>query len=78
MNRPFRKARTGPVLSQEEGARQGRVVRAAQAALLEREAVLLFLNSHHPALGGRPLDLAVGSAAGLHAVEMSLQSGGAR
>jgi uncharacterized protein (DUF2384 family) len=66
---PFRKRRTGPVLSREEGVRQGAVVRSAQAALRSTEAVRAFLNSHHAGLSGRPIDLAVASQAGLLAVQ---------
>lgn len=70
MNDPFRKrGRKGPILSPEEGQRQGRIVRSAQAALGSVEAVRTFLNTHHNALAGRPLDLAVASEAGLAAVE---------
>lgn len=72
----FRKARTGPVLSHEESARQGRVVRSAQAALGSVEAVRAFLNSHHPSLDGRPIDLAVASDAGLAAVEAAMAADG--
>ena len=72
--RVFRKARTGPVLSRDEGARQGRAVRSAAAALADTEAVRLFLNSHHPGLRGRPIDLAVASEAGLQAVETAIRA----
>ena len=72
MNYAFRKKWSGPVLSPDEGARQGRVVRAATAALNDTEAVRLFLNSHHAGLCGRPLDLAVASEAGLAAVEAAI------
>jgi uncharacterized protein (DUF2384 family) len=77
MNSPFRKRRpSGPVLSPDEGKRQGRAVRAAQSALGSVEAVREFLNSHHHGLGGRPLDLAVESEIGLAAVEALLTAGG--
>ena len=66
---PFRKRRTGPVLSREEGVRQGAAVRSAQAALHSIEAVRAFLNTHHAGLSGRPIDLAVASQAGLLAVQ---------
>ena len=69
---PFRKKRTGPVLSFEQGARQGQAVRSAQTALRSTEAVRAFLNSHHAGLSGRPIDLAVASQAGLLAVERAL------
>ena len=74
--RPFRKARTGPVLSREESARQGRAVKAAQAALGSVEAVREFLNSHHAALDARPIDLAVASDAGLASVEAAIAAQG--
>jgi uncharacterized protein (DUF2384 family) len=73
MNDPFRKrGRKGPVLSPDEGKRQGQAVRSAQAALGSVEAVRAFLNSHHQALEGRPLDVAVASEAGLIAVEAAI------
>lgn len=73
MNDPFRRrGRAGPVLTRDEGQRQSRIVRAAQAALGSVEAVRGFLNSHHAALDGRPLDLAVASEGGLVAVEAAI------
>ena len=68
----FRKARSGPILSRDESARQGRAVRAAAAALADSDAVRAFLNSHHAGLRGRPLDLAVSSEACLKAVETAI------
>jgi hypothetical protein len=73
MNVAFRKARLGPVLSRDEGVRQGLAVKAALAAL--GAEARSFLNSHHAGLRGRPLDLAVASAAGLQAVEAELRTG---
>jgi len=64
----FRRAHT-QVLSRDESVRQGRAVRAAHAALGSIDAVRAFLNNPHPALGARPIDLAVASDAGLAAVE---------
>jgi len=76
---PFRKRRPKLApLSHEAGQRQGRIVRTAQAALGSVEAVRAFLNGHHPALDGRPIDLAVASEAGLIAVEAAIASEGAR
>ena len=72
MNRVFRKARTGPVLSRDEFARQGQAVKIAAAALADTDAVRAFLNSHHEGLRGRPIDLAVASDAGLAAVETAI------
>ena len=68
----FRKARSGPVLSRDEFARQGHAVRSATAAFGDAGAVRVFLNSHHTGLGGRPLDLAVASANGLEAVQTAI------
>jgi hypothetical protein len=68
----FRKRKTGPVLSPDAFARQGDAVRAAAAAFADPAQVRGFLNGHHGGLGGRPLDLAVASAAGLAAVEMAI------
>jgi uncharacterized protein (DUF2384 family) len=72
----FRKARKAPALSREESVRQGKAVRAAQAALGSVEAVRAFLNSHNEALGGRPIDLAIASEAGLIAVETAIPAEG--
>ena len=72
MSFPFRKAKAGPALSADEGRRQSRAVRSAQAALGSVEAVRAFLNSHHSTLKGRPIDLAVASEAGLIAVETAI------
>lgn len=59
-------------LSPEQADRQGQVARSAWTALGSRDAVVAFLNNHDEALGGRPLDLAVGSAEGLVAVEQAM------
>lgn len=73
MKDPFRKrgAKIAP-LSPEEGIRQGRAARAAQAALGSVDEVRAFLNNRHEGLGGRPLDLAIASDAGLMAVEAEI------
>lgn len=72
MSDPFRRRRRqGPVLSPDEGKRQGRAVRAAQA-LGDVGVVRAFLNFPHATLGGRPIDLAVASEAGLAAVEAEI------
>jgi len=68
----FRKTRKAPALSREESVRQGKAVRSAQAALGSVEAVRAFLNNHHESLGGRPIDIAVASDAGLIAVEAAI------
>lgn len=73
MSDPYRKRRPKLTpLSAEAGQRQGRIVRSAHAALGSVEAVRAFLNSHNPALDGRPLDLAIASEAGLIAVEAAI------
>ena len=69
---PYRKPRHGPGLTPEQSVRQGKVVRTAKAALGETDAVRAFLNSHHDALSGRPLDLATASDAGLLEVEKAI------
>ena len=75
----FRKSRpSGPVLSSQQSARQGSAVRFASAALADKDAVRAFLNTYDDRLGGRPLDLAVASDAGLRAVESARATGPAR
>jgi hypothetical protein len=72
MSFAFKKARVGQLLSGEERARQGEAVKSALAALGGPKA-LAFLNTHHAGLGGRPLDLAIASDAGLQSVEAALR-----
>jgi uncharacterized protein (DUF2384 family) len=74
----FRKRWTGPVLSRDEGVRQGRAVRAAHAALGDIDAVRAFLNDHHQGLAARPIDLAVASDDGLARVEAAIAAAEAR
>jgi len=71
-----RKGRKAPTLSREESVRQGKVVRLAQTALGSVEAVRAFLNNQHEALGGRPIDIAVASDAGLLAVAAAIPAAG--
>jgi len=66
--KPFRKPFSGPRLDPVSAERQGRAAKLAFEAL-GREAATSFLNGHDPALGGRPIDLAIASAEGLAAVE---------
>ncbi|RYE02006.1 MAG: DUF2384 domain-containing protein [Sphingomonadales bacterium] len=68
----FRKRFDTVRLSPEAAARQGKVATAAFLALKDRDAMVAFLNTHDDALGGRPIDLAVESDAGLAAVEQAL------
>lgn len=72
MSGHFRKRSDAPRLTREEMVRQGRIVNVAQAALADIVAVRSFLNSHHDGLGGRPIDLAVASDAGLLAAEAAI------
>lgn len=55
-------------LTAEEAQRQGNVARLAWSAFQDKDRVVAFLNGHDEALGGRPIDLAVASDAGLAAV----------
>jgi hypothetical protein len=68
----FEKSRAGRLLSRDESHRQGQAVRAAAAALSDIDAGRVFLNNHHSGLHGRPLDLALASAAGLKAVKTAI------
>ena len=61
-------------LSGPEQARQGQVMRVAQAAFGDMDVVLAFLDSRHPMLGRRPLDLAIESDAGLAAVQAAIMA----
>lgn len=72
MNNRFKKRFTGPLLSQEQADRQGRASTLAFLALGQADAIA-FLNGHDDSLGGRPLDVAIGSADGLAAVEQAIE-----
>lgn len=61
-----------PRLSQAEAARQGAVAARAWSAFRDRDRVVAFLNSADATLGGRPLDLAIASDAGLATVTAML------
>jgi hypothetical protein len=52
-------------LSPEEAQRQGEAARHAWSAFQDRDRVVAFLNGHDEQLGGRPIDLAIASDAGL-------------
>ncbi len=73
----FRKRFDGPRLSAEEAARQGRAARLAWERMPEKGEAVVFLNAHDAGLGGRPIDLAVASDAGLRAVEEAIAARGA-
>jgi hypothetical protein len=68
----FRNKFNMPRLSPEGAERQGRVTLLAWQMLGGRDGAMAFLNNHDDALGGRPLDLAVASAAGCEAVEQAI------
>ena len=61
-------------LDAEETRRRGLAVRLASTSCGSMEAAVSFLNQHHSDLGGRPLDIATASDAGLSAVEAALTS----
>jgi uncharacterized protein (DUF2384 family) len=70
----FRKRFDGVRLSPEAAQRQGRAATLAFERFRDSEAVKTFLNTHDDALGGRPIDLAVESAAGLAKIEQALSA----
>ena len=70
----FRKAVRRPRVSPEVASRQIRLLKATQAALVTADATREFLNNEHPELGGRPLDIALHSDAGLLAVERAIRA----
>ena len=70
---PFKRRAALPRMAADAAARQGRVTKLAWDVLGDRDAVLAFLNTHHEALGGRPLDLAITDEAGLVRVEAALR-----
>ena len=68
----FRRRFDGVRLSPEAAARQGRAATLAWERFRDSAKVVAFLNTHDDKLGGRPIDLAVESPAGLAAVEKAL------
>lgn len=62
------------VLTPDEAQRQGRVANTAWELMDGRDDVMSFLNDHDDELGGRPLDIAVASDAGLARVEGAMRS----
>ena len=70
----FRKAVRRPPVSPEVAKRQTRLLNATQAALVTADATREFLNNEHAELGGRPLDIALHSDAGLLAVERAIRT----
>lgn len=73
----FRRAANAVVLSADQRRRQAAVMTLAWKMLGEREAVMSFFNAHSEELGGRPLDLATDSDAGLARVEAALRAAAA-
>ena len=64
----FKRAGTKSVLSPEQKRRQAAVTDKAWRFFGSGSGMIAFLNGQHDELGGRPLDLAVNSEEGLHAV----------
>lgn len=67
----FRRPRSGPVLSGEAVARQGKILKLAIDAL-GAGAAMAFLNAADEDLGGRPLDLAIASDEGFARIAAAL------
>lgn len=65
-------------LTPDQKRRQARIMRLAMDELGSADAIRGFLNDHHEGLGGRPLDLALASDAGLAAVEALIPAPAAR
>jgi hypothetical protein len=72
--KPFRKKFTTVRLDPASAARQSRIALFAWDKLGGKDGASAFLNSHDDELGGRPLDLAVASDAGLAAVEEAISA----
>lgn len=64
-------------MDRSHAERQGRITHLALAALGGPAQAMNFLNSHHEALGGRPLELATNSAEGFLAVQTVIQDSAA-
>ena len=58
-------------LAPDKARRQGEITQLA-FLLLGRDAAIAFLNTEHPGLGGRPLDLATDSDEGRNSVEAEI------
>ena len=72
----FRKRHVTPQLAPDAAERQGRAAKLAWDRFGESAAAVAFLNTHDEALGGRPIDLAIASPAGLAALERALTAEG--
>lgn len=74
LQRPPKRYAGERLLDADETRRRGLAVRLASGAHPTSEGAMAFLNDHHPALGGRPLDIATASDDGLAAVEAALKA----
>ena len=70
--KPFRRRYNTVPLDPGAAERQGRAAKLAWERFGESAAAVAFLNTHDDALGGRPIDIAVASPAGLAALERAL------
>lgn len=70
--RPFHPRRDQVELPTDAAARQGRATMLAWEILGDSGATRIFLNTFDAALQSRPIELAIGSADGLAAVEAAL------
>lgn len=68
-SRRFRHVDARLVLTPDQRRRQASIMRLAMDTLGTPDAIRSFLNDHHEGLGGRPLDVALSSDAGLAAAE---------
>ncbi|MBB5714334.1 antitoxin Xre/MbcA/ParS toxin-binding domain-containing protein [Sphingomonas aerophila] len=64
----FKRSGSKSVLSPDQKRRQAAVTDKAWRFFGSGTGMIAFLNEQHAELGGRPLDLAVNSEEGLHAV----------
>ena len=65
-------------MDRSHAERQGRITHLALAGLGDAARAMAFLNSHHAALGGRPLELATNSAEGFSAVQAAIMDSAGR
>lgn len=70
----FRKRYDTARLAPDAAERQGKAATLAWEVFRDREPMLAFLNTHDDALGGRPIDLVVESAAGFDRVVAALRA----
>lgn len=69
----FRKRRKSPAPTPEQSRRQSDLVQSAWRHFREAAPMIAFLNTHHEALNGQPLHLAIESDEGLERVQRLLQ-----